>query len=314
MGKNNQKIKLIKIMDFIKFESSPESPVTTNEIIHYLNDLGISCDRRTLYKDMALLMDNDSSIVKLELRKGNAYYYNKQNFNFAELKILVDAVQAANFITDSKTESLINKILSVSGTRKKEIIQSNIIFYNNHKHSNEDIFLNIEQIEKAIQKKKQITFYYFDLNEDKERVYREEKKRYIADPIALVYSEDNYYLVSYSQKYENTTNYRVDRIDTVVIEETPVCEEAIIRKRNATAYTEQVFKMYNGETIELLIEFTQSCIGAVYDKFGEKLPVEKKDDKFRANITVQVSPPFFGWLYQFGDKMKVLEPEKIISV
>jgi predicted DNA-binding transcriptional regulator YafY len=295
-------------MEYLRTESSPEKPITTKVMIEHLNSLGISCDRRTLYKDMDLLMENDESVVKVELRQGNAYYLNNNSLLLAELKILIDAVQAANFITDKKSQELTEKLLTLGGMRKQEIIRENIIFYNNHKHSNEGVFDNIEQIEKSIEQKKQISFYYFDLDENANRVYRKDKKRYITDPIALVYSEDNYYLVSYSQKYSNPTNYRVDRMETVKIEDTPICNEAKIRKRTVSGYTEQVFKMYNGETVEIVLEFDFSCIGAIYDKFGESTDIKKIDDKYHTTLTVQISPPFWGWILQFGDKMKIIEP------
>lgn len=299
-------------MEYLKTESSPDNPITTKMMIEYLNSIGISCDRRTLYKDMDLLMESGNSIVKLELRVGNAYYLVNNSLSLAELKILIDAVQAANFITDNKTEELVEKLLSQAGMRKKEIIRKNVMFYNNHKHSNEYIFENIEQIERAIEKKRQIMFYYFNLDENGKRVYRKDKKRYISDPIALVYNEDNYYLVSYSQKYENTTNYRVDRMECIEVEETPICKEAIIRKTTFKGYSEQVFKMYNGQEETVMLEFPPDLLGAVYDKFGEKLTFDHSDNgNLILKIKIQTSPPFYGWVFQFMGKLKILSPDKV---
>ena len=193
---------------------------------------------------------------------------------------------------------MVEKLLSYAGVRRSEIVRDNIVFYNNHKHSNQDIYENIEQIELAIRQKKQVSFYYFDLDEKRNRVYRKEKKRYITDPVALVFSEDNYYLVAYSQKYQNAVNYRVDRMDTVEVEEEPICEDALIKKRKTETYTEQVFKMYNGEAETVTLEFAPELLGAVYDKFGEDLEIRHCDGGWlKIKITVQISPPFFGWVF-----------------
>ena len=266
MGENNQKIKLLRIMEFLRSESEAGKPVSTNQIINYLKGHNISC------------------------------------------------VQATNFITDVKTAELVEKLLAFSGIRRSEIMRDNIVLYNNHKHSNGDIYDNIEQIELAIRQKKQVSFYYFDLDEKKNRVYRKEKKRYITDPVALVFSEDNYYLVAYSQKYQNAVNYRVDRMDTVEVEDTPICEEAQIKKRKTESYTEQVFKMYNGEVEEVTLEFPPELLGAVYDKFGEKTIIRHSDaDRLKIKVTVQISPPFFGWLFQFMGKMRILEPPSVLE-
>ena len=173
-----------------------------------------------------------------------------------------------------------------------------------------DIFCNIEQIELAINKKRVVSFCYFDLDEKRCRVYRKDGQRYYADPIALVYSEDNYYLVTYNRKYDANTNYRVDRIEDIRIEDEHLCGQAQIRKGRASVYMKQVFKMYNGRTVCVTLEFDRSVLGAVYDKFGEKLPVKVIcDDWLTTTVTVQVSPPFFGWVYQFGDKMRIAAPE-----
>ena len=312
MAENNQKIKLLRIMEFLRAESTEGKPVSTSQIISYLNSIHISCERRTLYKDMDMLIESGANIVKTELGRENAYYMNEVSFSLAEVKTLIDAVQAANFIPADKTANLVEKLLSYAGVRRSEIVRDNIIFYNNHKHSNQDIYENIEQIELAIRQKKQVSFYYFDLDEKRNRVYRKEKKRYITDPVALVFSEDNYYLVAYSQKYQNAVNYRVDRMDTVEVEEEPICEEALIKKRKTETYTEQVFKMYNGETELVTMEFAPSKLGVIYDKFGENIEIRHADKGWlKLKVAVQISPTFWGWIYQLGDQIKIVSPEGI---
>ena len=314
MKENNQKIKLVKLLDYLRAESSADAPVSTNNIIQYLNSINITCDRRTLYKDMDMLIDNGANIIKTELGRENAYYIDEASLSLAELKLLIDAVLAANFITDKKTAELTEKLISLSGSRRSEIVSDNIIFYNNHKHSNEDIYENIEQIELAIKKKRQLSFYYFDLNEKKKRVYRKDMKRYVEDPVALLFNEDNYYLVTYSRKHEKSLHYRVDRMDTVEIEDEPICKAALIKKRKTESYTEQVFKMYSGETEIVTMEFAPELLGVIYDKFGENIEVRHADKGWlKIKVTVQISPPFFGWLFQFMGKMRVLEPLSVLE-
>ena len=312
MAENNQKIKLLRIMEFLRAESTEGKPVSTSQIISYLNSIHISCERRTLYKDMDMLIESGANIVKTELGRENAYYMNEVSFSLAEVKTLIDAVQAANFVPADKTADLVEKLLSYAGVRRSEIVRDNIIFYNNHKHSNQDIYENIEQIELAIRQKKQVSFYYFDLDEKRNRVYRKEKKRYITDPVALVFSEDNYYLVAYSQKYQNAVNYRVDRMDTVEVEEEPICEEALIKKRKTETYTEQVFTMYNGEAELVTMEFAPDKLGVIYDKFGESIEVRHADKGWlKIKVTVQISPTFWGWIYQLGDQIKIVSPKGV---
>ena len=312
MVENNQKIKLLRIMEFLRAESTEGKPVSTSQIISYLNSIHISCERRTLYKDMDMLIESGANIVKTELGRENAYYMNEVSFSLAEVKTLIDAVQATNFIPVEKTADLVEKLLSYAGVRRSEIVRDNIIFYNNHKHSNQDIYENIEQIELAIKKKKQLSFYYFDLNEKRERVYRKEMKRYVEDPVALLFNEDNYYLVTYNRKHEKNLHYRVDRMDTVEIEDEPICEEARIKKRKTESYTEQVFKMYSGETEIVTMEFAPDKLGVIYDKFGENIEVRHADKGWlKIKVTVQISPTFWGWIYQLEDQIKIVSPKGV---
>lgn len=112
MGENNQKMKMLRIIDYLKTESSPEKPLTTNQIIWYLGLSGITCDRRTLYKDMEQLSEIGFDVVKTAIGRKNAYYYDNKQLSLAEIKILIDAVHAANFITDAKTEALVDKLVA----------------------------------------------------------------------------------------------------------------------------------------------------------------------------------------------------------
>ena len=314
MSENSQKIKLLKILDYLRTESSKEHPATTKQIISYLSSIGTTCDRRTLYKDMEMLIESGSDIIKTEYGRENAYYMDSQSLSLAELKIMIDCVQAANFITDSKTDELVKKILSMAGVRKQEIVRSNRIVYNNHKHTNEEIYDNIEQIEYAIAQKKQISFYYFNLDYRCRRSYRKDKARYFADPIALVYSEDNYYLLAYSREKGKRVHYRVDRMDTMQIEDVPICDEAKVRKRSSNAYSEQIFKMYQGETVEITLVFDPELANYIFDKFGEETKIMiTADNRYQATLPIQTSPPFWGWLLQFAGKMEIVSPESALK-
>ena len=314
MSENNQKIKLLKILEYLRTESAKEHPATTSQIIAYLKRVGTTCDRRTLYKDMNMLIENGVDVIKTESGRENAYYIEEKALSLGELKILIDAIQTANFITTAKTNELTKTLLSMAGVRKREIVRNNIVFYNTHKHSNEEIFKNTEQIELAIQQKRQISFYYFDLDEHCCRVYRKNKARYLVSPIALICNEDKYYLIAYSYEHCEKRNYRTDRMEAVEIEDSPICEEAKIHKRSLSAYTEQIFRMYQGKTEEVTLEFTKNLIGVVYDKFGEDTVIKCADGgRFKIKVPVQISPPFWGWLFQFKGEMKIIAPDSAIQ-
>ena len=191
-------------------------------------------------------------------------------------------------------------------TRKNELLST--------KHHNESIYYNVDYLEGAIEQKKKVIFYYFDLNENGEKVYRNGHHHYVVEPIALVFNEDNYYMVCYSARHDNTANYRVDRMDAVEVIDEDICEKAIELRSSVNCLTEQAFKMYGGQPTDITIQFNDKLIGVVYDKFGEDIKMVRINENYCvASVKVQISPTFWGWLFQFGKQMTVLSPEGVIN-
>ncbi len=311
---NCQKIKLLKLLELLRQETDEQHPMTTMAIIDRLAQMGISCERRTLAKDITVLNDQGFEVMFRWVNGEKGYYIEDRSFSVPELKILIDAVQAASFITPKKTAELIDKIADLGGSNRANILKANMVCFNTRKHSNESIYYNVDFLEDAIQQRRKIIFRYFDLNENGEKVYRREGHHYVVEPIALVFNEDNYYLMVYSSRHDSTANYRVDRMDAVEVIDEPITEKAIALRSSIDSYTEQAFKMYGGTPVDITIQFDAKLIGVVYDKFGEDTKmIRTGEDAFVATVKVQISPTFWGWLFQFGGQMKVLSPESVIE-
>lgn len=314
MKENCQKIKLLKLMELLRQETDEHHPLSTNEICSRLSTMGISCERRTLAKDILLLNEQGFEVMCCRVGKEKGYYIEDRSFSVPEIKILIDAVQAANFITEKKSSELIDKISALGGSHQADILKSNLVHFNTRKHSNETIYYSVGYLEDAIQQKNKVLFRYFDLDEHGEKVYRRDGHRYVVEPVALVFHEDNYYVVVYSAKHDGTANYRIDRMDSVEIIDEPVSQKALTLRNEVAGYTERVFKMYGGQSVDLVIEFDDKLIGAVYDKFGENTKmIRTYEHGCVATVKVQISPTFWGWLFQFGKQMRILSPANLID-
>lgn len=308
---NYQKIKLLKIMEILRQETDEEHPMTKVELAARLVAMNVSCSPRSLIRDIKLLNEQGYEIMERLIGHEKAYFVCDRSFSVPELKILIDAVQAASFVTNKKTGELIDKIAALGGSHKADILKSNMVCFNTRKHSNESIYYNVGFLEDAIQQQKKVIFYYYDLNENGEKVYRREHHHYVVEPIALVFNDDNYYLMVYSAKHDGTANYRVDRMDHVEIVDEAISEKALTLREGIDSYTEQVFKMYGGQLIDVVLEFDDKLIGVVYDKFGEDTKMIRAGDKCIATVKVQISPVFWGWLFQFGRQMIVISPAEV---
>ncbi len=309
---NYQKIKLLKIMEILRQETDEEHPMTKVELAARLVAMNISCSPRSLIRDIKLLNEQGYEIMERLIGHEKAYFVCDRSFSVPELKILIDAVQAASFVTEKKTDELVDKIAALGSSHRAGILKGNIVKFNTRKHRNETVYYTVGFIEDAIQKNKKIIFKYFDLDENGQKVYRRDGHHYVVEPVALVFNEDNYYLIVYSEKHDGTANYRVDRIDSVEILDDPVSDKARSLRRKVARYTEEAFKMFNGQSETVTLRFSDKLIGPVLDKFGEDTKMTRVGDHtIEATVPVRIAPTFWGWLFQFGTDMDIVEPEAI---
>lgn len=310
---NYRKIKIMKLLELLRQNTDEQNPMTTSQLISALAEMDIPCDRRTLTQDVATLNDAGYEIMITMVGHEKGYYVADRRFSVPELKILIDAVHAASFITEKKSEELIEKIADLAGTCRAEVLKRNMVCFNTRKHSNEHIYYNVDVLEEAILTKRKVIFRYFDLNENREKVFRKDGHHYVVEPIALVFNEDNYYLMVYSAKHDSTGTYRVDRMEAVEIIDEPTSEKAISLRSTMAEHTEQTFKMFAGQPEDVVLQFPPKLIGPVYDKFGEDTQMIRSGENIIATVRVQVSPTFRGWLYQFGGEMKYLTPDSLLE-
>ncbi len=308
------KMKLLALWEILRQDTDQEHPITTNEICDRLAARDIPCERKSVAVDIALLNKCGYEVMQTKVGKQNGYYVEDRSFSMAELKILIDAVQAASFVTKKKAAVLTDKLAYLASSRRAEVLKNNLVHFNTRKHTNERIYYTVDRLEAAILRQCKAGFIYFDLNENHERIYRKEKREYVVDPITLIYMEDNYYLLCYSEKYQGVTSYRLDRMEHVRVLDLPVSPGAKMTDAQIAAFTDQTFKMYGGETEKVTLRFANHLIGTVYDKFGESTKMNRVDaDSCSAEVEVQISPTFWGWLFQFAGEMQIVEPENLID-
>ena len=312
---NYQKIKLLKIMEILR-ETDEDHALKTSEICYRLHCMDITCDTRTLGKDMRFLVSQGYDIQYRMQGHEKAYYTEDSRFSVPEVKILMDAVQAASFITEKKTRELMAKIAPLACSHKADVLSSNLIHFNAHKHSNEAVYYTVANLEEALRKGKKVSFRCFDLDENGNRVFRKNGGQYTEEPMGLVFYEDNYYLICYHHYFGHPFAFRIDRMCDVDLTDQDISRKVqeLSRETDFTAFTEKSFKMFGGEEKAVSIQFLNRLIGTVYDKFGEDTPMKRiDDDVVEALVRVQVSEMFFGWVSQFPGWMEITWPESVIK-
>lgn len=304
-----QKIKLLVLWDILQKNTDEEHSMTTKDIIAALNRRSISVSRKTLYEDIELLNKYGYEVLCKKSRS-NEYYVIDRKFERSEVQILLSAVGSAKSLSNKKTVMLMQKLYELLGTTEAEQLQGIISVAS--KRNNERIYYSIDAITTAILEKKKLSFLYFDYGISGKRVYRKDKARYEVNPLGLVSSEDNLYLVCYHDKYGNAANYRLDRMDEAKVEQTSITQNAAFDNFDIAAYKREQFVMYGGVEAVVELIFPQDLLEVAIDRFGENISVSHIDSgKYIVSATVQVSKTFFAWLTTFEGRVKIQSPESV---
>lgn len=317
MPKNpKQKQKLLYIMKFFMEKTDDDYGVTVADIIEYLDSYEIVAERKSIYNDIECLRDFGMDIVKTKVGKISLFSLVSREFTLEEIKLLIDAVQSSKFITLKKSRDLIRKIETLTSENQAKELHRQVIVANRVKNSNEDIYRNIDSINRAINNKRKISFYYTQWAVSRTgakkivRVRRHDGKRYLLTPKALTWDDENYYLIAYDKEAEKLKHFRVDKMEDIAVEETRADSTKAVDKFDLAVYTKQVFGMYGGETVSVKLCFDDSLIGVVVDRFSDRVFIQPHGDgTFTMSAEVMLSPQFFGWLFSFGDKVQITSPK-----
>ena len=309
MAKNSgQKLKLLYIVKILSEESDEQHIISTKMLIDKLAVHGISAERKSIYDDIARLQDFGYDIIQSDNRNGGGYYLASREFELAELKFLVDAVQSTRFITQKKSTQLIKKLECLTSKHDAKNLQRQVYVTGRVKTENESIYYSIDSLHKAIQENKQIAFTYMEWNGKKELVPRKGGQEYIVSPWTLICQEENYYLAAFDEEAQIIKHYRVDKMANIQILSASRVGAAEYERINPAEYTNRTFGMFGGELEDVSLTFPEKLIGVVIDRFGKDISVRPDGDMLRARVKVVVSPPFLGWLATVGKDVQIVSP------
>jgi len=288
--------------------------ITMVDILSYLEKCGISAERKSIYDDIETLRLYGIDIEGHK-EKGTFYYHvaNRQ-FELAELKLLVDAVQSSKFITAKKSNQLIRKIESFASLYEASQLQRQVYVAERIKTMNESIYYNVDKIHTAINTNSKISYKYFEWTINKQMNLRKDGERYVISPWALSWNDENYYMIGFDSVSSKIKHYRVDKMLDIDITEEKRDGKEHFEKFDMALYAKKMFGMYGGQEESVRIEFDNSLIGVVIDRFGKDIIVIPKDEEyFTVCIDVAVSRQFFAWVFGLGSGAKIVSPDGVVK-
>lgn len=306
---SNQKLKLLYLMQMLLERSDENHPLTVQDMIDELSQHDISAERKSIYADLEALQLFGLDIVRSK-GKSTGYYIASRDFELPELKLLVDSVQSSKFITHKKTLSLIKKIEGLASVYDAQLLQRQVYVRNRVKSMNESVYYNVDEISGAISRDRIIRFNYFEFDVNKQRRYRHDGKVYEISPFALMWDDENYYMLGYDQEAEKLKHYRVDKMTNIESAETERSGKELFAGMDMSSYSKQVFGMFTGSEQTVKLRFENRLAGAVIDRFGkEVMLIPDGNEHFTVSADIAVSPQFYAWVFGFGTAVEILSPD-----
>ena len=304
----NQKLKLLYLKELFETQSDQQHILSMQDIVSYLAARGIRAERKSVYGDISCLQEFGMDIV-LQKGPGGGYFLASRPFELAELKLLAGAVQASKFLSERKSVALIEKLSTLCSSYQAAQLERQITVRDRVKSMNESIYYTVDRIHEAIAENKQIRFRYFDWGVDRRK--HERPGEYFASPYALVWDNENYYLIAHSERH-GLTHYRIDKMAKLSIADKPrvITEQA--RQLDLTRYGKTVFGMFSGTPQQVKLRFRNSLAGVVIDRFGKSaMLVPDGESHFTFTTEIVLSPVFYGWLAGFGEQAEIMFPASV---
>lgn len=289
--------RLLVLKKLLEQETSAHHPLTSSEILQKLNAEGFPIDRKTLYRDLAALKDSQIAIKK----KGHSYYIAENLFNYAELRIMSDAIRAAHFLSSSNRNSLLNKIASLTNRHDASSLSIGTYSENRTRKSKQkaNVYSNIQHLQNALERKCMIQFYYG---------FSKNKRKVELSPQALFWKQDRYFLLGFHHESQNLHSYLIEQISDIILSKKQA--KSINLESKTPSASEKFSSPDYRETISL--RCANHLLGTFFEYFDLKTnAITQQEKHFIFTGQTLIDEKLVAWLMQFGSKIEVLYPQKL---
>lgn len=312
---NNQKLKLSYLTKIMLEKTDDEHGLTLQQIIDELARYDVSAERKSLYADFADMTDKlGVEIIKEKRGRETIYHVGGRDFEVAEVKLLIDAIQSSKFITERKSNELIKKVKKLVSAHQAAQLQRQVYVQGRIKTMNESIYYNVDSLHTAIAQNSRIKFQYCGWYPNKELVPLNNGAFFEVSPWALTWDDEYYYLVAFDHYEEKLKHYRVDKMVKISILEEKRGGKELFEKFDMGSYSKVNFGMFHGDIKRVHISFPNYMVGIFIDRFGKDVTIRPAgENRSEVIVNVAVSKQFFGWIASLGRWVKITGPDEVVE-
>lgn len=305
-----KKLYILYILEILRKYSDSDHPLMQKEIIEIMErDFGVACERKAVSRNLGDLQDMGYEIR--HTKKG--WFLAGRQFADGELRLLVDSVMASRHIPEKQAGELIEKLISQSSIHfKKQMRHVHNIERMEHDPGNE-LFYTIEQISRAIEEKRKISFFYNKYGPDK-KLHHTTQSKHLVNAYQIVVANGRYYLIGNVDKYSNVTHFRVEKItDTEILDLEVKPQEEVEELKNGldlpTHMAEHLY-MFSGKSSLITLKVEEWGINDAIDWLGKDIDISRETDGYLVRVRANEQAIAY-WAIQFGGSVEVLSPESL---
>ena len=308
-----QKLKLYYLAKIMVEKTDDEHKLTMPQILEKLEGYGVTADRKSIYDDLETLGVLGIEIIGEKCGKSYTYHVGQKEFDLAELKLLVDAIQSSKFITEKKSNDLIRKITGFASEYEASQLKRQVVVRGRVKTMNESIYYIVDDIHNAITHNRKIRFEYLKWNLQKEMEPRKETL-YEISPWVLTWDDENYYLIGFDSHDGIVKHYRVDKIRNIELTDEMREGREHFEKFDMAAYSRMSFGMFGGREVKVRLEFENDMVGVILDRFGKDITIMPSENETGWSVTsvdIAMSDQFLGWIFSLGTGVRIAGPKEV---
>ncbi|MBQ6388443.1 MAG: WYL domain-containing protein [Mogibacterium sp.] len=308
---NDNRRKLTGILKLLYENTDAEHSMDTYQIMDALESMGYTRpDRKTIDANIKFLIQDLKFGILKEKGKPNRYKWVNREFDIAELKMLADAVHSSRFISHRKSREIITKLKDLTSVHQASSLNREMYTRYNFKHDSSEALKTADIINDAIKKRLRVRFQLTCYNMNKDEVLQDDGKVYEVSPYALIWHNENYYMLGSVVGSSDIKFFRVDHMKAA--EQTHTESAPAPSGFDLNNHSTYIFDMSEFKTQEVILSCKAHTMGDLIDRFGRDFHTEQvSEDRFNAKVEVDCSKAFFAWVFGFNGDVRIEEPADV---
>lgn len=311
-----QGLKLLLIRDYLYNEASKEHPKNAKKIQEFLQEHRIAASTKTIYTDIMRLKEDLELPIAYSGKGERGFYITEKPFDPAELRLMIDCIRNAEFLTKEDTVALTDKIMGLASSPDRKLLTYRLEEENRKSETEASVIDNIPLLIKAIENRRKIRFNRYHYVAQRTTHTFLGSMEYTVSPHKLI-QKSNKYILEYAEDLDNGGQIH-RKIDVAMLTNIQILNTPSTYREweplPGLQTMDETLDWFYGKKRAITIRFRKEVIGDVLNRMGkEAIIVDVDDYHFQTTIVERATPELTSWIAGFGCKAKIISPKDVID-